>query len=190
MSYITYKSYTYFSNVTAKVLAKGRNTLYPEQGRKFCTAMVITNLAHPEWITINCDEKLTTDVMCYFEELKIPQSLTDLSILTTSNNNCIIKNDTCFVFQWVKRNYNKDKNYFLLKHLSDIQSFTFLFDAVSTTISPILYCDYKYRTTYQKYAEFYDFKIEETNENSEGFVISKSNTVFSHTSAGLNVLTV
>ena len=190
MSYITYKDYIYFPNVTSKVLAKGRNTLYPEQGRKLCAAIVMTNLADPEWITINCNEKLTTDVMCYFEQLKIPPSIADLSNLTATNPDCIIKNDICFVFHWVKnhnKNHNKNQNYIPLKYLSDIQLFTFLFDAVSVTISPILYCNYKYKTTYQKYAEFYDFKVEETNENSEGFVISKFNKVSFLISVGLNV---
>ena len=171
MSYITYKDYIYFPNVTSKILAKSSRTLYPEQGEKLCVAMVITNLAHPEWITINCDEKITTDVKCYFKQLNIPSSITDLSTLTAYNHNCILKNDICFVFHWVKKNNIKNQNYIPLKHLSDIQSFTFLFDAVRATISPILYCSYKYKTTYHKYGEFYDFKVEETNENSEGFVI-------------------
>ena len=48
-----------------------------------------------------------------------------------------------------------------------------------------LYSDYKYKVTYQKYAGFYDFRVEKTNENFEGFVVSKLNPV-SLMKVGLN----
>ena len=149
VSYITYNNHIYFPNVTSKLLDKNSSLLYPENSNKLCVAMLITNLAKPEWITINCDEKLTTDVMCYHEDIKHSTTITDLSAsVTTFNANCIIKNDKCFVFHWVKRNHIKIQDDKLLKTLSDIESFTFLFDAISVTISPILYFDYKYKVTY------------------------------------------
>ena len=139
--------------------------------------MLITNLAKPEWITINCDEKLTTDVMCYLEEVKNLTTTIDLPTSVVFKANCIIKNDKCFVFHWINRNYLKIQDDKSIKNLSDIESFKFLFDAVSATIAPILYSDYKYKVTYQKYAGFYDFRVEKTNENSEGFLVFKLNPV-------------
>ena len=147
--------------------------------------MLITNLAKPEWITINCDEKLTTDVMCYIEDVTNLTTTTDLPASVVFNANCIIKNNKCFVFHWINRNYLKIQDDKSIKNVLDIESFKFLFDAVSATISPILYSDYKYKVTYQKYAGFYDFRVEKTNENSEGFVVSKLNPV-SLMKVGLN----
>ena len=136
--------------------------------------MLITNLAKPEWITINCDENLTTDAMCYHEDVKNLTAITDLPTLEIFNANCIIKNEKCFVFHWVHKNHIKILEDGSIKKLSDIESFKFLFDAVSATISPILYSDYKNKVTYQKYAGFYDFRVEKTNENFEGFKIKSS----------------
>ena len=191
VSYITYNDYIYFPNVTSKLLAKNSRFLYPENSNKLCVAMLITNLAKPEWITINCDEKLTTEVICYVEDVKILTTTTDLPTSVVFKANCIIKNDKCFVFHWINRNYLKIQDDKSIKHdksiktLSDIESFKFLFDAVSATIAPILYSDYKYKVTYQKYAGFYDFRVEKTNENSEGFVVFKLNPV-SLMKVGLN----
>ena len=172
MSYITYNDHIYFPNVTSNLLAKSSKLFYPENSNKLCVAILITYLAKPERITINCDEKLTTDVMCYHEDVKHTATITDLPTLVIFNANCIIKNDKCFVFHWVKKNHIKIQDDKSINNLSDIESFKFLFDAVSAKISPILYSDYKYKVTYQKYAGFYDFRVEKTNENSEGFVVS------------------
>ena len=59
-----------FQMSTSNLLTKSSKLFYPENSNKLCVAMLITNLAKPEWITINCDENLTTDVMCYHEDVK------------------------------------------------------------------------------------------------------------------------
>ena len=44
-----------------------QRTLYPESyhhGNNICGALLLYNLAEPEWITINCDEPLTYHVFC------------------------------------------------------------------------------------------------------------------------------
>ena len=147
--------------------------------------MVITNLATPEWITINCNESLTTDFMCYFENEKEP-TITDRLTSVIFNANCIIKEGICFVFHWVQSNYTRNQCDKSLKHLNDIKSFKFLFDAIRARISPILYFNCKWKLTYQKYAGVYDFKVEKTNENFDGFVVSKLNPV-SEIIVGLNI---
>jgi len=69
----------------SKIKKKTLYTIYPNiENNTRCTMMLLTNLAHPEWININCQENLLSHVMCvedisylfenlseYYKEIKL-----------------------------------------------------------------------------------------------------------------------
>ena len=137
--------------------------------------MLITNLDEPEWITINCREKLTTDIMCYFEELKKPSpTIAYNSTLIVFNANCIIKKSICYKFYWVNGKEFLRNGY---ATVNTPNKFKYLFNAVSVTISPILCYGFTQKYTYEKYQNLIYFKMEEYPKHIEGFVIYKSNPI-------------
>ncbi len=37
---------------------------YPETDEQVCVALMLTNLAQPEWVTVGCDQPLTVHAVC------------------------------------------------------------------------------------------------------------------------------
>ena len=82
-----------YSHLNAKV----KNIIYPEEN-KTCAAILLNNLAQPEWITVNCDESLSPHVLCAFP---VPNDKHSHPILSETKlrvygKSCVIRNSTCF----------------------------------------------------------------------------------------------
>ena len=59
------KIVSYISPInTSNIERSFEGTIYPVVRNQSCSAILPTNLAIPEWITINCDEPITREVFC------------------------------------------------------------------------------------------------------------------------------
>ena len=72
---------------------------------KLCTVMLLSNLAYPEWIHVDCDEKLLSDVVCSTGN----PEMVEINVITRNRTRkmCplpqIMKNSSCYLFLWHKR---------------------------------------------------------------------------------------
>ena len=69
--------------------------------RKQCTIMLLTNLAEPEWISIDCNQKITGDIMCMVPRhvnVNTNISLEEKSVIY--KNPCISITGKCYLFYW------------------------------------------------------------------------------------------
>ena len=86
---------------TTGIFHKTQFTIYPEISKyPKCTAMILNNLVNPEWITIDCDEPVTSDIMCHFPRKIKKQFNWTTDSMEIYNSSCVYKNGTCFVFLW------------------------------------------------------------------------------------------
>ena len=69
------------------VKEKSREAIYPSfTNSTICTLLMLTNLAEPDWIQVNCSDKLLTSVFCITDN-HYHHSMTD--------NLLIIKDKSC-----------------------------------------------------------------------------------------------
>ena len=155
---------------TTEIFHKTQNTIYPENSKyPKCTAMLLNNLVNPEWITIDCDEPLTSDIMCHFpRQLKQPFNwATDR--MEIYNSSCVHKNDTCFIFLWglPDLNFRSISKKILRKQIHHINIFQYLFNSVSASFPPILLTGMGNTMSYIRYGNIFNYKIMEPNKTKE-----------------------
>ena len=148
---------TYGPINTTKISDRMQYTIYPEiSNYTKCAAMLLNNLVNPEWITIDCDEPVTSDIMCHFPR-KIKQQFNMTVEKMVSNSACVHKNETCFIFHW--RNIdNSDNKKISMMSLNHINIFQYLFDAISVSFPPIMLKDRRYTMIYKRYSNVYIYK--------------------------------
>ena len=105
-------SYGYLSdkgcvNLTVTKLTS-RNTVYPVvASSSICTLLMLTNLAHPDLVQINCSEKLLANILCIkeheskfnalaYKNIKIKDKFCPFSSIAINSN--------CFLFLWHDEN--------------------------------------------------------------------------------------
>ena len=112
------------------------STLYPHVS-KTCTSMLLSNLAEPEWIQIDCNHDILASVICVQNKRnhntsnKFTQHRQQL--ITKCQSWSLSKNNECFMFHW----FDTDLTAMAL-NLSSIIFLTFVFDAVTIKFPPIL----------------------------------------------------
>ena len=162
-----YFKFAYKNTIIRDILFKNYKTMYPETDNSTCTAILLTNLADPEWINIQCDELITTDVLCYFQKdnnLKV--SVKGQSEIFMYNKSCVLKNNTCYLFKWIEITNTDDTG----QYISNVELFQFLFEAVSVNFPPLLVPHLKLKITYQRYGSIFIYRKTE-GENFDGLVI-------------------
>ncbi len=105
-----------------------------------CSLMLLTNLAKPYLVEVNCSAPIVTDVLCYHsEESQEKPALTYLDT-TVWEKSCVMKNNTCFKF--LTREFNMSQ--FSSNELSVnegscqlAQQLEFLFEATETIFPPL-----------------------------------------------------
>ena len=152
-------------------------TIYPQTDNSSCVAILLSNLADPEWITINCNEPMTTDVVCYFEHINYKKKPTVINIVSDTKIHetaCVLINNTCYLFKWIGQNYKKQLQN-IVNNVSDVKIFQHLYDAVDVLFPPILSRNLDFKISYIRYGVTYEFKETKiTQEAPEGLIISKN----------------
>ena len=79
-------------------------TLMPDlHSDKLCTIMMVANLADPEWININCDEKILGDILCQVNQPRPREhkQIKTLPEMFGCSKTQIRNGDYCFEFLWL-----------------------------------------------------------------------------------------
>ena len=76
---------------------------FQQEATKYCTMMLLENLAEPEWISIRCDQNITRDVLCM-----TPHSGNTLSPNASIKTDlifykvpCLMITNHCYLFSWI-----------------------------------------------------------------------------------------
>ncbi len=120
---------------------------YPETDEQVCVALMLTNLAQPEWVTVGCDQPLTVHAVCVVPFIMNTSSQrnshNDTSQLynqglVSCHSLCIKKDNTCFLFLWLthktqhvlKKSFVRTDALLNQLNISNLNYFDFLFDAI------------------------------------------------------------
>ena len=116
-----------------------RNIQPDMKGSKGCVLMMLSNLAFPQWATVNCSEKRLIDVVCLLEKPNEQYSSPNSNLSCDHSN--ILHQHFCFAFHFYDGNKNTkiQRTQAFLKSLTDLQNnLKFLFLAIHATFPPIL----------------------------------------------------
>ena len=113
---------------------------------KLCTMLLLSNLAYPQWISIDCDLKILDHVVCIADNRP---HISQKSFLSLLDHNCpnksITKHGECYAFSWfngkvldinMKGFSHKEisqpclRNEMTLKLINDIETMDFLFESI------------------------------------------------------------
>ncbi len=145
------------------LLNSTRTTLYPETGNMtLCGAMLLTNLADPEWVTIGCNKPVTLDVICFFEKSLNAFVLNDTTL--RYDKSCVHRNKSCHIFRGSHSSGQRTK--LQRKSLWNIRIFQFLFDAVGATFPPIELYPSSLAMKYTKLGSLYKYHVNEETTSS------------------------
>ncbi len=147
--------------------------------------MYLPNLAEPEWININCTERLLPHVICMDNTSVSSKFLAaNWKLHTSCPSTHIKKNGECYIILWYKPEYytkhtfhqrcSLHKSKAILER-SHAQALNFLADATSSYISPTLFHDLQSDSlisyAYRKYGNIAKETKNTATEPSEGFHI-------------------
>ncbi len=100
----TARKETHSESLSSFMRRQNYTRLSPTLGSLKCTIMSIFNLAEPEWISVNCLQKIPTNVVCA-EGSSTPRESPHTKDFQRRRLICrwaaIRKNDTCFSFVWL-----------------------------------------------------------------------------------------
>ncbi len=185
-------------------------TQYPQSNMSVCVAMLLTNLALPEWVTVVCNQPLSAHVVCVLpqpsnESSSVNTSRNDLfeQKLVVFNSSCILVQDKCFLFLWVthenpsiSREAHKRTDILIEKtNITNLNYFSTLFDAVWVRFPVIISLDLKFYTETCRLVEsdmfmnrpsLYQFISYPFKDNSfKGLYITPQGPVSAHIGANL-----
>ena len=137
--------------------------------------MLLVNLAEPDWVQIDCYQKLLPNVLCYMKGAEKKRQLhinvTDEDKRRACSRTQILMNNLCFSFLWYDGMGKNSMEQLCKKHneilynLQNITLFQYLFDAVSVEFAPFLSQhsseDYLHKFTYKRFANTYVYRHEE-----------------------------
>ncbi len=110
----TKESHSSLKNYSVSHLRKNvRKELQPVllSSHLLCIVIFLFNLARAEWICVNCNKRLTDDIVCHKDKLSSPH---DSKHKTPSQNICneqaVKKEKVCFSFIWYEGNYSLTKD--------------------------------------------------------------------------------
>ena len=124
-----------------------------------CTLMLLNNLAEPEWVSVDCNSKLISDVFCVKDTRNwyAPSYQIQSSMCSKSD---ILIHKACYSFTWISNDRSKWRPCSKTKALLDMKIFQFIFDAVSVTFPPLISPDLSQRVTYKRFRGIYKYFYE------------------------------
>ena len=144
------------------VKEKARQSIHPDiHFNKTCVMMLVTNLENPEWVTVDCDQKILSHVLCRINtENTIPPNLRPNKYNRTCLNYQNLKDVFCLLFLWTKEKGNINTKCKLLGmdnyKFKNITRLLPILLAAKMAISPILSLGYNDHTTVYQF-EFNTF---------------------------------
>ena len=112
-----------------------------------CTMLLISNLATPEWISVDCDEPLLDNIICVNDTFDKDLIITKSSSIFVCPADAILHGESCFKFKWL-RNNNKneelcqeDNMKMLSTNVDFKKEFNYIFEATSVIFPAVLQFD-------------------------------------------------
>ncbi len=153
--------------------------------KRFCALILLLNLAQPQWMSVMCDAPLVRDILCV---LPFTHPASNATLLRTSllvfDTQCIIVNETCFVFLWKSKKDIVFQNIWKLGTSFEIEALTFLFKAISGTLPTIFSFSLRYLYGLElKFNTLHFKKFETPKPETKGhYVITKEPSIFNNKS--------
>ena len=184
---------------------KSKKTMYPSfTNSTICTLLMLTNLAEPNWIQVNCSEKLLTSVFCATENhdhFSSTKSNIEDNLMRTNDKSCsslsVLKGNRCFTFLWLHlsetKNFEKSCNEYDASSfpLQKLYLFIFLFEAISAVFPPFIFQNVSnsmmvQKFTYKKYLNVIKFNQETVSlSDTEGLHVCSSDKLVIITNANM-----
>ena len=176
------------------IKTKSKKTMYPSFTKStICTLLMLTNLAEPNWIQVNCSEKLLTSVFCVTENhdnISSTKSNIEDNLMRTKDKSCsalsVLKGNRCLTFLWLHlsetKNFEKSCNEYDASSfpLQKLYLFIFLFEAISVVFPPFIFQNVSnskmaQKLTYKKYLNVLKFNQEIVSlQDAEGLHVCSS----------------
>ena len=167
-----------YSIVDPQQITTMSRTIYPEYLGIKCTAILLTNLAHTEWLTINCHEAMLFNFLCYFEHNKTHSISQNILSTVIHNVSCILINCSCYKINWYYSTYDKLIPMYKIKDDADLAKFQFLFEAVNVNFPPFLTSDLNHTMTYTRYGSLFHYQKHINSEViKEGLIITEEEPI-------------
>ncbi len=153
-------------------------TTYPSTaGGQFCTLMLMTNLAVPEWINVDCSDHILCDVMCAVTNT-MPRSSSwgGNNDVTDERRICgkkqVHKGNKCFKFVWYNYFDKQERRLCewnqpaMMQYIGNVeQEFHFLFNATSTDFPVIIVSHRKNCTVVETFVYRKHLSVFETHKS-------------------------
>ncbi len=96
----TGENYTYpYNKVLDKVKQDLNQMVHPSQERKHCTFLLASNLAYPQWISLNCFSNIIADMVCFKQYFRKPTPDSNtISMSLGCYADIVILNRSCLAF--------------------------------------------------------------------------------------------
>ncbi len=121
------------------VLSKAQSSIYPDVTWNFsCTMMLISNLALPEWINVNCHKSILKDIFCSQFRENIPPEVTTFFNQIYRSRWChvtaVLNDEMCVHFEGLSGNRDTTTSHPLI-FLDNLKR---IFDAISVPFQPVM----------------------------------------------------
>lgn len=174
------------------IKAQATTTLHPQRVENdTCTLMLFTNLAEPEWISINCSSRLLVTLACAHTVQNWHQVQTRRNF--NEHNSTLICSPLdlailakCFSFQWKNASFTDASSTWLSQNFckatewGGIKNFTFLLEATLSTFPPIFFPHMSYHTLFNRYVSHRQLDLYQYSRavvqisKAEGFVVCET----------------
>lgn len=174
------KTNTSFTPTSIK-MAKHRGSWSPSKhSDSRCSMLLLSNLATPEWVSINCTGLIVPDIVCeksgFFPDEKELKAQDLLVCWPTA----VMHDNQCFLFLWLEgkssvSSYSPRMCSFGRITTIVMKTLQFIFDAVSTPFPPLLspgtHSSFSYRKYFNKYC------YESSSSQVEGYHMCGSDLI-------------
>ena len=141
-----------------------------------CTLMLLSNLAYPEWVQVECNVQVFHNTYCV-RKRNLEEKSRGITVPVHCPSTCLLQTGFCFCFNWFGKETNFTKHK-LKKHTAfHYITFYFLYKAVQQILPPLLYnfsstSGLFTRFQYRRYLNIYKPKIDAINiTQARGFFV-------------------
>ncbi len=104
-----------------------------------CSALILTNLAQPQWITTHCDKKLAITFYCKLSSFGDKRNASNnIPMMVVCGKTCVLRGDTFYNFQWSSAQSDKVKKHSIYS-FGDKTTLEFVFHAISHSLAAIIF---------------------------------------------------
>ena len=119
-----------------------------------CPALLLVNLANPQWISINCSAKLSASVVCSTENM-ITMPKNKMKVFDTSQFcpvGLLLETNECYSFEWITAHDARGLSCF-----QNVTIFKSIFVAVSAKTIPQIFLNFNFVMQPKRYKNQIDF---------------------------------